>query len=126
MEWWAVLAGATRMKDQTAIDTIVRVEVTDEPIIPGRSGTNERGAWTIPPKHPCWLHQGDRYPVRIELPVPEAGRPRPGFYLLAGTPFKVGANGGRVNIQFDDRAIQLVSVDDLLAILSKAPGLKVA
>lgn len=108
-------------KDQLLFDAIVRVEVTDEPIIPGRTGNNERGPWTIPPKHPCYLHQGDRYPVRIELPVPEAGRPRPGFYLLAGKPFKVGANAGRVTIQFDDRAIELVSLDEVLAALKAAP-----
>jgi len=110
------------MNDPTKLDAVVRVEVTDEPIIPGRSGTNERGAWTIPPKHPCYLHQGDRYPVRIELPVPEAGRPRPGFYFLAGSPFKVGVERGRVSMQFDERAVELVAVDEVMSALGKAPA----
>lgn len=99
--------------DRNALDAIVRVELTDEPIIPGRSGTNERGPWTIPPKMPAYLWQGDKYPTRIEIPVPDAGRPRPGFYLLAGSPFSVGVRGSRTSLQFDERAIVLVPVEAL-------------
>lgn len=99
--------------DHNPLDAIVRVELTDEPIIPGRSGTNDRGPWTIPPKMPAYLWQGDRYPTKIEIPVPEAGRPRPGIYLLAGSPFSVGVKGSRTSIQFDERAIALVPLEAL-------------
>lgn len=102
--------------DHNALDAIVRVELTDEPIIPGRSGTNDRGPWTIPPKMPAYLWQGDKYPTKIEIPVPDTGRPRPGVYLIAGNPFSVGVKGARTAIQFDERNIQLVPIEALQAL----------
>ena len=114
------------MADNAAIAALVRVELTDEPIIPGRSGTNERGAWTIPPKIPAYLHQGDRHPTRFEWPVPESGRPKPGFYFLAGSALAAVVVGKRVALQLDDRALELVPVEDALAALNEAPKLKAA
>lgn len=101
------------MANTQPIDAIVRVECTDEPLIEGRSGTNERGAWTIPTKMPVYLWQGDRYPVKLEIPVPASGRPRPGFYYLAGTPFKAEAKNNRVVISFDDRRVELVPIEQV-------------
>ena len=109
------------MNSNEKIDTIVRVEVTDEAVIPGRSGNNDRGPWTIPPKQPCYLWQGDRYPTRIEIAVPNTGPRRPGFYLLGGVPFKVGVQGTRVTVQFDDRGIDLIPLEEVAQALSKPP-----
>lgn len=102
--------------DHNPLDAIVRVELTDEPIIPGRSGTNDRGPWTIPPKIPAYLWQADKYPTKIELLIPEAGRPRPGIYLIAGNPFSVGVKGARTAINFDERNIELIPVEALQAL----------
>lgn len=101
------------MNKPTGIDACVRLEVTDAPLIPGRSGVKDGKPWTIPTKQVAWLWQGDPYPTKIEIPSPESGPYRPGFYLLAGTPFKVGVTAGRVTIQFDDRAVSLVPVEAL-------------
>lgn len=108
---------------QNLIEQIVRVEVTDEKIIPGRSGTNERGAYTIPAKHVAYLWQGDRYPTRIEIAVPETGPLKPGFYLLAGKCFTVGDYG---RLKFSDRELALVSVEDVGKFLAEKPALKAA
>ena len=94
------------------IESAIRVEVTAEPIIPGRSGSNERGPWQIPAKQRCAIWQGnDPFPIVVEIVVPDAGPYKPGIYLLGGKPFKVGAVGNRTVIQFDDRAAELVPVD---------------
>lgn len=107
------------MTKETPFDSAVRVEVSDEAVIPGRSGSNERGAWTIPAKQPCYLWQGDRYPIRMELAVPDTGPRKPGFYLLAGKPFKVASVRDRIVINFDDRGVELIPIEAV-------PGLKVA
>lgn len=119
-------------QNANALDNIVRIEVTADPIIPGRSGTNDRGPWVIPSKQTCWLWQGDKYPTRIDLAYPaESGPRRPGFYLLAGSPFKVsasvrpGASTGRVVIDFDERNVDLIPIEEIAA-LKAAPVTKAA
>lgn len=101
---------------ETTLDAVVRVEITDEPIIPGRSGVKDGKPWSIPNKQPAYLWQGDRYPTRIEIPSPDKGPYRPGMYLLAGVPFKTGVVAGRVAVQFDDRGLTLVPVEALQAL----------
>lgn len=96
--------------NKTDLDRIVRVEVSAEPVIPGRSGQNERGPWTIPAKQVCYIHQGETYPTRIEIAFDREPR-KPGFYLLAGTPFVVTSVNDRVRISFSDRNLDLVPVE---------------
>ena len=107
-----------------AIDAIVRIELTDEPLIPGMSGVKDGRPWIIPTKMPAYLWQGDKYPTRIEIPVPEGGRPRPGVYLLAGSPFSVGVKGTRASLVFDERAIRLLPIEALTS--SKLSDVKAA
>lgn len=95
------------------------VEISAEPVIAGRSGTNDRGAFTIPAKQNAYLHMGAVYPTKTEVIVPDTGPYRPGMYLLAGPMFKVG-DYGRLSV--DDRAIQLVAVDDAIAALKLPLG----
>lgn len=105
---------------QNALESIVRVEITDEPLIPGRSGTNERGPWTIPTKQAAYLWQGDRYPTRIEITCPEAGAFRPGTYLIGGKALVARVVGTRSVVQLDDRGLTLIPLDALKQSLKAA------
>ena len=94
------------------LENLVRVQVTADPVIPGRSGSNERGPWSIPAKQRVAIWQGDDpFPIQMEIPFPDAGPYKPGFYLLSGRPFVVKALNNRTVIQFDDRAAVLVPFD---------------
>jgi len=108
------------MSKLQSLDSVVRVEITDEPTIAGRSGVKDGKPWNIPTKQPAYLWQGDRYPTRLEFPVPESGPYKPGFYVLAGTPFKTGVVAGRIVVQFDDRAVLLVPVEVLAGLKAAA------
>lgn len=111
------------MAEQTALDAIVRVEVSDEAIVKGRSGSNDRGRYEIPAKQVCYLWQGDRYPTRLEVAVPDVGPRKPGFYLLAGKCFQVGDYG---RLKFSDRELSLVPIEDVAAALASKPPLRAA
>lgn len=103
-------------KTETQFDSVVRVEVSAEPVIPGRSGSNERGAYTIPAKQTCYIWQGEPYPIKIDLAVPDTGPRKPGFYLLAGKPFKVASVRDRIVVNFDDRQVDLIPVESAASI----------
>lgn len=111
------------MAQTNPLGRIVRVEITDKPIIPGRSGVKDNRPWTIPSKHPAWLWQDDQYPTSIEIPVPESGPYKPGLYLLAGVPLTAGVRRDRIVYQFDDRDLHLIAVEEVakaVAALAKA------
>ena len=108
------------------LDRLVRIEVTDEPVLPGRTGSNERGPWTIPPKQACWLHQDEPYPTRVEIAVPPEGPRKPGMYLFAGKPFAVGVVGKYARVTFSEAGAELVSIEEVTAALTSRPALKAA
>lgn len=89
------------------------VEVAADPIIPARSGTTKGGSrYEIPPKQKAYFHNVSRYPVEGEVVVPDLGSYRPGLYLLAGECFTPGQYG----LQFDDRAAQLIPLEDAMKV----------
>ena len=107
-----------------AVQKLVRVEVLAEAIIEGRSGVKDGRAWVIPPKQACAIWQDELFPTRLEVPVPDSGPYKPGMYLLAGRPLKVAAANNRVVVSFDDRAVQLVPLEEAFASLGGKGPLK--
>jgi hypothetical protein len=102
-------------------EALIMVEITDEPIIPGRPFTDKSTGMTRPPiaKQAAYLHSGARYPTPFKIIVPETGPYRPGMYLLAGDAFKAGEWDG---LKFSDRNLQLVAAADVVAELQKLGG----
>lgn len=91
---------------------IINIEISTKPIIAGRSGISTKNGqpYSIPSKQIAYIHQGDDYPSKLEVVVPDTGPYRPGRYLLAGEAFVPTERG----VRFDDRAVALVSVSDAL------------
>ena len=96
-------------------EKLVIIEITDDPVSPGRPYTDKAGlAKTIPAKQNAYLHFGERYPLKFELPVDDvAGPHRPGRYLLAGACFELKGNtAGYVRVSFNDRGLRLVPAEE--------------
>lgn len=105
---------------------IVTVEVTDDPIEPGRTYTDKATGMQkpLPARQTAFVWTGKRYPVEMKLDVPNTGPYRPGLYLIAGDVFAAGKYG---RVEFNDRGLQLVSVTDaIVAFGGEAPKLKAA
>lgn len=119
------------MANKNILDQLVRVEILDRPINPARSGVKNGNPWEIPPTQEAAIWQDGPFALQLEVPVPDAGPYKPGFYLLCGEPLTAAAvndRGGaaRIRINFNDRKTRLVSVDEVAAALADAPKLKVA
>lgn len=115
----------------SVIEKLVRVEVLDAPIVPARSGIKDGRAWTIPAMQQCAVFTSGRFPVMIEVPAPDASPYRPGLYLLSGeclTAAAVNDRGGqaRLRISFNDRAVQLIPLDQVAAALASEVKAKAA
>jgi hypothetical protein len=112
-------------------EKLVVIEISDEPVIAGRPYTDKTSgaARSIPAKQKCYLHQGERYPLAFELPVDDVAGPRkPGRYLLGGSCFELKGNqAGYVRMNFNDRGLRLIAVEDAVAYLTgQKPALKAA
>ncbi len=91
---------------------IIFIEVAAKPVIPGKAGVSSKNGqpYSIPAKQVCYCHQGEDYPTKFEVPVPDSGPYRPGRYLIAGEAFAPTERG----IRFDDRALLLVHITDAI------------
>lgn len=92
---------------------VIFVEITPEPLIPGRTGTAQKTGqpYVIPPKQKAYFHNASHYPIGGEVAVQDALGPyRPGFYLIAGPCLKAGQYG----VDFLDREVILVPIADAI------------
>lgn len=97
------------------------VEIGNEPVKTGRSGTSAAGQpYTIPDKQDAFAHVGKRYPIAFEVPVVDSPY-KAGLYLLGGDCLKQSQYG----VDLNDRNIVLVPIADALKQL-EAEAKKVA
>lgn len=105
---------------------IYHIEITDEPIEPGRPYTDKQTGMQkmIPGKQKAYLHGSDRYPIPFKIEVQDTTGPlRPGKYLMGGGAFAAGEYD---RLKFDARRLHLIPLEEGLAALTGKPGLKVA
>lgn len=96
---------------------LVVVEISDEPVEPGRTFTDKTTGMQkpLPARQTGWLWSGKRHPIEVKLDVDDkAGPYRPGIYLLGGDIFNA-AKFGRV--EFNDRRLRLVRCSDAIVAL---------
>jgi hypothetical protein len=100
------------------------IEITAEPIIPGKSYQNKQTGMMNAPvaKQNAYLHSGRAYPLPFTVKVPEAGPYRPGRYLFAGEVFKTGEYG----LDYRGSELQLCSFEDAVRLMTEKPALKAA
>lgn len=96
--------------------SVVIVEITDEPIIQGRTGSKDGRQYTIPDKQAAYAHQGSPFPLPFSVPIPSNSSPyRPGMYMLGAHTFRAGQYGPIV----DDREMRLIPIAEALEQLGK-------
>ncbi|MDE8651889.1 single-stranded DNA-binding protein [Novosphingobium album (ex Liu et al. 2023)] len=88
----------------------IHVEITAEPIEPGRTFTDKQTGMVRPaqPKQKAYLWSGGSYPIPFTVNVPASGPYRPGRYLMAGDVFKPGQYG----LEFRAIKLELVALDE--------------
>ena len=95
------------------------VEIVSEKVN-SRSGTNERGFWSVRSQE-AFLHQGGAYPLPFELQLPEnVPGYAPGRYMFGEGAYRAG----RYGLEFS-RQISLVSLAEVSAELATSVPSKV-
>lgn len=101
------------------------VEITDEPVSPGRNWTDPKTGMIkpLPSTQRAYLWTGGTYPeANFDVEVPDSGPYRPGFYLLAGSSLRVSMRKEtKGDIQFNKYGVELVCIADALKQLDDDP-----
>lgn len=100
---------------------MIFIEITDEPIATSRPFSDKTTGETKPgrSRQNAYIHQGDRYPLKTMIAVPDAGPYRPGNYLIGGALFSSGtaktqSGGDYAVLKFNDKAMTLTPVAEAL------------
>lgn len=108
--------------------SVVTVEISDEPIDPGKPFTDKQTGNVRPAvgRQKAYLHSGNAYPLPFQIRVDDVSGPlRPGHYCLGGgDAFKIGQYGPELVAS----KLKLVPLEDAMSQLGKLKpaALKVA